>query len=52
MFALIQAAGWPVWPIIFASIAAFGIVCERLLALRPSMVTPRDLLPRVIQEYR
>ncbi len=52
MFALIQAAGWPVWPIILASIVAVGIIGERLWALRPSIVTSRDLLPRVIQEYR
>jgi len=52
MFALIQAAGWPIWPIILASIVAVGIIGERLWALRPSIVTPRDLLSRVIQEYQ
>jgi len=52
MFALIQAAGWPVWPIILASIVAVGIIGERLWALRPGIVTPRDLLPRVMQEYQ
>ena len=52
MFALIQAAGWPIWPIILASIVAAGIIGERIWALRLSMVTPRDLLPKVVQEYR
>jgi biopolymer transport protein ExbB len=52
VFALIQAAGWPIWPIILASIVAVGIIGERMWALRLSMVTPRDLLPRVVQEYR
>ena len=52
MFALIQAAGWPIWPIILASIVAVGIIGERAWALRLSMVTPRDLLPKVVQEYR
>lgn len=52
MFALIQAAGWPIWPIILASIVAMGIIGERMWALRLNMVTPRDLLPRVLQEYR
>lgn len=52
MFALIQAAGWPIWPIILASIAAVGIIGERLWALRLAVVAPRDLLPRVVQEYR
>ena len=52
MFALIQAAGWPIWPIILASIVAVGIIGERIWALRLSMVTPRDLLPKVVHEYR
>lgn len=52
MFALIQAAGWPIWPIILASIIALGIIGERIWALRLSIVTPRDLLPKVVQEYR
>lgn len=52
MFALIQAAGWPIWPIILASVIALGIIGERLWALRPGVVTPRDLLPEVAREYR
>jgi biopolymer transport protein ExbB len=52
MFALIQAAGWPIWPIILASIVAVGIIGERMWALRLNVVTPRDLLPKVLQEYR
>lgn len=49
---MIQAAGWPIWPIILASIVAVGIIGERMWALRLSMITPRDLLPKVVQEYR
>lgn len=52
MFAIIEAAGWPIWPIILASVIAVGIICERLWILRPRKVSPRDLLPRVLQEYR
>ncbi len=52
MFALIQAAGWPIWPIILASVVAVAIIGERMWALRLSVVTPRDLLPKVLQEYR
>jgi len=52
VFALIQAAGWPIWPIILASIVAVAIIGERLWALRLSVVTPRDLLPKVLHEYR
>lgn len=52
MYALIQAAGWPIWPIIFASVVAVGIIIERALALRQSVVAPRDMLPKVVEEYR
>jgi biopolymer transport protein ExbB len=52
VFALIQAAGWPIWPIILASIVAVGLIGERVWALRLSLVTPRDLLPKVVHEYR
>lgn len=52
MFALIQAAGWPIWPIILASVVAVGIIGERIWTLRLSVVTPRDLLPKVVHEYR
>lgn len=52
MFALIQAAGWPIWPIILASVIGMGIIGERLWALRVEMVAPRDLLPKVVQEYQ
>ena len=51
MFSIIQAAGWPIWPIIFASIVAVAIIGERLWSLRLSKVSPRDLLPKVLQEY-
>ncbi|MGB4408633.1 MAG: MotA/TolQ/ExbB proton channel family protein, partial [Burkholderiaceae bacterium] len=34
MISIIQAAGWPIWPLIFCSIAALGIVVERALFLR------------------
>jgi biopolymer transport protein ExbB len=49
---LIQAAGWPIWLIIVASVTAVGIIGERVLALRISVVTPKGLLPKVIREYQ
>lgn len=52
MFAIIQAAGWPIWPIILASIIALGIIGERTWSLRQNTVAPKALLPRVVQEYR
>ncbi|WP_297323955.1 MotA/TolQ/ExbB proton channel family protein [Nitrosomonas sp.] len=52
MLSLIQAAGWPIWPIIIASIVAMGIIVERMWTLRLSVISPKELLPRVLNEYK
>ena len=52
MFSIILAAGWPIWPLLFASIIAVALIIERLVALRRSKVLPAGLLQRVIAEYR
>ncbi len=48
MFSIIQAAGWPIWPLILCSIVALALVIERLYHLRPSQVAPPRLLDEVI----
>ena len=52
MFALIEAAGWPIWPLVLASIIALAIIGERAWSLRSSIVVPQELLGQVVQEYR
>lgn len=52
MLSLIQAAGWPIWPIIIASIVALGIIVERMWTLRATVISPKELLPKVLNEYR
>ncbi|HMV13263.1 MAG: MotA/TolQ/ExbB proton channel family protein [Nitrosomonas sp.] len=52
MLSIIQAAGWPIWPIIIASIVAAAIIGERIWSLRSSKVSPRDLLSKVLHDYR
>ncbi len=52
MLSLIQAAGWPIWPIIVASVVALGIIGERMWTLRLVVVAPKELLPKVLNEYR
>ena len=52
MLSLIQAAGWPIWLIIIASIVAMGIIGERIWTLRLSVISPKELLPRVLNEYK
>ena len=52
MLSLIQAAGWPIWPIIIASVVAVSIIVERMWTLRLSIISPKELLPRVLNEYK
>ncbi|WP_269532723.1 MotA/TolQ/ExbB proton channel family protein [Chitinimonas sp. BJYL2] len=52
MLAIIQAAGWPIYLIILASIIAVAIILERLISLRRSQVLPDGLLALTVQEYR
>ncbi len=47
MWEIIIAAGWPIWPLIFASIIALAIIVERFWALRTEVVSPSNLLPEV-----
>ena len=47
MWEIILAAGWPIWPLIFASIIALAIIGERFWSLRVEIVVPSDLLPEV-----
>ena len=52
MFSIIQAAGWPIWPLLLASIIAVALIIERLVALRRTRVVPDGLLARVVGELR
>jgi len=52
VFAIIEAAGWPIWPLVLASVIALAIIGERLWSLRTGIVMPRNLLAQVLQEYR
>ena len=47
MWEIIKAAGWPIWPLIFASVIALAIIVERFWALRTEVVAPSDLLPEI-----
>jgi biopolymer transport protein ExbB len=51
VFSIIQAAGWPIWPLLLASIVAVALIIERLAALRRAKVAPVGLLQRVVAEY-
>ena len=51
MFALIQAAGWPIYPLLLASIIAVALIIERAVSLRESKIVPPTLLSQVIEVH-
>ena len=52
MLSIIQAAGWPIWPLLLCSIGALALIIERLASLRMSRVAPPRLLDEVISVTR
>ena len=52
MWSIIQAAGWPIWPLIFASVIALALIFERLWSLRQSVVAPAGMVDKVLAEYK
>lgn len=52
MFSIIQAAGWPIWFLLAASVIAVALIIERSLTLRRSKIVPAGLLQATIAEYR
>jgi biopolymer transport protein ExbB len=52
VFSIIEAAGWPIWPLILCSVIALAIIGERMWSLRQSLVMPRTLLAQTVQDYR
>ncbi len=52
LFAIIQAAGWPIWPLLLASVIAVALIIERSATLRQSRVIPPTLFDQVVQVYQ
>ncbi len=52
MWSIIQAAGWPIWPLIIASIVALALIFERAWSLRQSVVAPSNMVDQVLAEFR
>ena len=52
MLSILEAAGWPIWPLILCSVIALAIIGERLLALRQNVVLPKNMLVHTVQAYR
>ena len=52
MFALIQAAGWPIWFLLLASVIAVALIIERSISLRAKKIIPPTLLDQVVGVYQ
>lgn len=44
MLSIIQASGWPIWPLIACSIVALALIIERFISLQTRRVAPPKLL--------
>jgi biopolymer transport protein ExbB len=48
LLSIIQAAGWPIWPLILCSIVALALIMERVYHLREPLVAPPRLVDEVL----
>ena len=52
MFAILQAAGWPIWFLLAASVIAVALIIERAISLRARKIIPPRLFEQVVDVYR
>src|SRR5258706_3663861 len=52
LFAIVQAAGWPIWFLLLASIIAVALIIERSMSLRARRVTPPELFDQVVAVFQ
>jgi biopolymer transport protein ExbB len=52
LYAIIQAAGWPIWFLLLASVIAVALIIERTVSLRRGRIMPPDLLAQVVGVYQ
>jgi biopolymer transport protein ExbB len=52
LLAIIQAAGWPIYLLLIASVVGLALIIERLIYLRRNRLLPASLLDEVIGVYR
>jgi biopolymer transport protein ExbB len=48
LLSILQAAGWPIIPLLLVSIVALALIAERLLSLRVKRIAPPSLVDEVI----
>ena len=52
MFSIIQAAGWPIWPLVACSVLALALIIERFVSLKTAKVAPPKLLDEALAVSR
>ncbi len=52
MFSIIQAAGWPIWPLILCSVVALALIIERFVSLKTAKIVPPRLLDEALAVSR
>jgi len=52
LFSILQAAGWPIWPLVACSILALALIIERFINLQTIKVAPPQLLDEVLTVTR
>lgn len=48
MISIIQAAGWPIWPLIICSILGLAFIVERFVQLKSARILPPQILDEAI----
>jgi biopolymer transport protein ExbB len=52
LFSIIQAAGWPIWPLIACSVIGLALIIERFISLKTDKILPPQLLDEAIMVSR
>jgi biopolymer transport protein ExbB len=52
LLSIIQAAGWPIWPLIICSVLGLALVIERFVSLKTAKIIPPKLLDEAIMVSR
>ncbi|MCF8151745.1 MAG: MotA/TolQ/ExbB proton channel family protein [Sulfuritalea sp.] len=52
MLSILEAAGWPIWFLLLASVIAVTLIIERATALRRIKIVPAGLLQSAVADFR
>ena len=52
MITIVEAAGWPIYFLLIASLVSLSLIVERLIFLRTKNIAPPELLDATIKEFK